>query len=80
MGTHGQTVSGKKLSIIIVSYNTREILKECLSRVKMHSDGIDTEILVVDNASSDGSPDMLRAEFPEVILIVSEKKPRVCGW
>lgn len=79
MATQSPSPSGKKLSIIIVSYNTKEILRECLNRVKMQGTGIDTEIIVVDNASSDGSPDMLREEFPEVILIVSEKNLGFAG-
>lgn len=79
METYSQPSFGKLLSIIIVSYNTKEILRECLSRVKMHGAGIDAEIIVVDNASSDGSPDMLRDEFPEVVLIVSEKNLGFAG-
>ncbi len=79
MGILSQSSPGKQLSIIIVSYNTKKILKECLSRVKMHGADVDVEIIVVDNASSDGSPDMLREEFPEVVLIESEKNLGFAG-
>ncbi len=60
------------VSIIIVSYNTREVLRECLHSVLKEVKGFAIEILVVDNASSDGSPEMIDAEFPEVHLLRSE--------
>jgi O-antigen biosynthesis protein len=58
-----------ELSVIIVSYNVREFLKECLISVKKSSEKIDCEIFVVDNNSADGSGEMVRNEFPEVKLI-----------
>ncbi len=69
----------KYLSIIIVSYNTREILKECLRRVAAYSQGIDLETIVVDNASTDDSPDMIRSEFSDVVLIESKKNLGFAG-
>jgi len=59
------------LTIIIVSWNVRDLLRRCLESVE--TDGLETEIIVVDNASSDGSPDMIRAEFPHVHLIANEE-------
>jgi GT2 family glycosyltransferase len=63
-------MSAVDLSIIIVNWNVRDTLRECLLSVRrelrLASDRC--EIHVVDNASSDGSVDMLRAEFPEVRL------------
>jgi len=59
-------------SIIIVSFNTRVILHECLESVLRESAGLRVEILVVDNHSSDGSPEMVESEFPQVRLIRSE--------
>ena len=57
------------LSIVIVSYNTRDLLCACLQSVA-RSDGVGSrETFVVDNASSDGSADMVAAEFPWVQLI-----------
>lgn len=47
----------KDLSIIIVSYNTKKLLLECIDSIKKHTKSIDFEIIVVDNASSDGSPE-----------------------
>jgi GT2 family glycosyltransferase len=54
------------LSIIIVSYNTREYLRGCLG--SLSAQDIDAEIIVVDNGSADGSVDMARREFPHVRL------------
>lgn len=56
------------LSIIVVSYNTREITLECLRSVYAQTRDLDFEILIVDNASSDGSADAIRAEFPDLWL------------
>jgi len=57
------------LSIVIVNYNTRDLLRDCLRSIQ-NSEGIqDVELLVVDNASSDASAAMVSAEFPRVHLI-----------
>lgn len=60
------------LSIIIVSYNTKEFLRECIDSIKGTSRGFDYEIIVVDNASSDNSLEMLKIKFPDVIVIKSK--------
>lgn len=66
------------LSVIIVSWNVRELLRPCLSSIyksiedQREGSGT-TEIIVVDNASQDGTPQMVREEFPQVILIESKK-------
>ena len=57
------------LSIIVVSFNTRDILRRSLRAVAAAADGIAHEIIVVDNASHDGSADMVVAEFPAVKLL-----------
>lgn len=62
-----------KLSIILVSFNTREILRQCLESV-IGGIGADAcEIFVIDNASSDGSAEMVRESFPAVNLVVNIK-------
>lgn len=69
------------LSIIIVSWNVRELLRRCLSSVTGHRSqvaGLETcdlrlETIVVDNASSDGTVAMLRAEFPDVRVIANSE-------
>jgi GT2 family glycosyltransferase len=59
------------LAIIIVSWNVRDLLRRCLraTEASLADSGIAYAIIVVDNASSDGTPDMLRAEFPRVKLL-----------
>lgn len=61
-----------KLSIIIVSFNTRNLLKNCLTSIYQNTSTDflkNTQIIVVDNNSHDGSVGMLTKEFPEVITI-----------
>jgi len=57
-----------KASVIVVSYNTREILRACLERLFAVTQDIPLEVIVVDNASRDGSADMVETAFPQVIL------------
>ncbi len=57
------------ISIIIVNWNTREILRDCLNSVHEQTEGISFEVVVVDNASVDGSAGMVQEKFPQVILI-----------
>lgn len=58
-----------KLSIVIVNYNVRYFLEQCLHSVLKATEGMESEIFVVDNNSVDGSVRMVREKFPEVILI-----------
>jgi len=58
-----------KLSVIIVNYNVKYFLEQCLSSVRRASEQIGAEVFVVDNNSVDGSVKMVRNKFPEVILI-----------
>ena len=60
-----------KLSIIIVNYNVRYFLEQCLQSVRKAVAGLQTEVFVVDNTSSDGSVEMVRELFPEVHLIAN---------
>jgi len=59
-------------SIIIVSFNTRDLLRECLQTLQCGGAGASYETIVIDNASRDGSADMVADEFPEARLIRSE--------
>ncbi len=57
------------LSITICSWNTIEDLRACLQSLREAHGEADFEVIVVDNASADGSPDMVEAEFPEFTLL-----------
>jgi N-acetylglucosaminyl-diphospho-decaprenol L-rhamnosyltransferase len=59
------------LAIIIVSWNTRDLLRRCIQTIhtSLAGTGIDYTVVVVDNASIDGTPAMLRAEHPEALLL-----------
>lgn len=57
------------VSIIIVNYNTKTLIKNCLNSVFAQTKGIDFEVIVSDNGSTDGSIDMIRSDFPQVVLI-----------
>jgi len=59
------------VSIIIVNWNTRDILRGCLDSIYKQTQGIGFEVVVVDNASSDSSAEMVKQEFPQVILIAN---------
>ncbi len=57
------------VSIIVVSWNTRDILRDCLKSVYEQTSDISFEVIVIDNASSDDSVFMVKSEFPHVVLI-----------
>ena len=61
-----------ELSAVVVSYNTREMTLDCLRTLDAELRGLAAEIIVVDNASHDGSVAAIRAEFPQVRVIASE--------
>ncbi len=59
------------LSIVIVNYNTRQLLRDCLNSIFNNAGNLSFEVIVVDNASPDDSAAMVSAEFPQVRLIAS---------
>ncbi|MCK5605681.1 glycosyltransferase family 2 protein, partial [Candidatus Pacearchaeota archaeon] len=59
------------VSIIIVSWNTRDILRDCLASVYAQTCDILFEILVIDNASGDGSVEMVRRQFPKATVVAN---------
>jgi GT2 family glycosyltransferase len=60
------------VSILIVSFNTQRVLRECLESIERESSGLNVEISIVDNDSSDGSPEMIAKDFPAVHLVRSK--------
>lgn len=63
------TNPGVDLSIIIVSYNTRSTTRKCLEVLECHRPTRSFEVILVDNASTDGSADMVERDFPWVRLV-----------
>ena len=64
-----------KLSIIIVNYNVKYFLEQCLHAVYKAIQNVDAEIFVVDNNSVDGSCGMVRQKFPDLHLIENKDNP-----
>lgn len=64
-----------KLSVIIVNYNVKYFLEQCLRSVQAASEGLDVEVWVVDNNSTDGSVQMVGERFPDVHLIANSDNP-----
>ena len=64
-----------RLSVVIVSYNVYPFLDNCLRSVRQAMHGIDGEIIVVDNASVDRTPQLVAAHFPDVRLIANTDNP-----
>ncbi len=56
-------------SVVIASFNTRDLLRECVRTLEREAGAVSCEAIVVDNASNDGSPEMVAIEFPKVRLI-----------
>jgi GT2 family glycosyltransferase len=62
-----------KLSIIIVSWNVREDLIRCIQSIEENRPRAEFEVIVVDNASYDGTVDSIKQDFPDVTIIANEK-------
>jgi len=76
----GETVETTcDFSVVIVNFNVRDFLRQALLSVQRALDGMTSEIIVVDNASEDGSVDMLLAEFPEVRVIENDANRGFAG-
>ena len=63
----------KRISVVIVNYNTRDLLEHCLNRLLASRVDRPISIFVVDNGSRDGSVDLVRDAFPDVELIASSR-------
>ncbi|MFC1613342.1 glycosyltransferase family 2 protein [Patescibacteria group bacterium] len=67
------------LSIIIVNWNVKDLLEKCLTSIYKETQNIDFEVIVIDNASSDNSADMVRNKFPQVKLIANKENKWFAG-
>jgi GT2 family glycosyltransferase len=61
------------ISVVVASYNTAEITVDCVRSVLQHADGVNVEVLVVDDASPDDSVARLRSEFNDITVLVNEQ-------
>ena len=61
------------ISVIIVSYNVKEFLQQALFSLQKSLQGVDSEIIIVDNASIDGSKKIIKNDFPEIQLIENQE-------
>lgn len=64
-----------KVSVVIVNYNVKYFLEQCLLSVRAALSGLESEVFVVDNHSTDGSVEYLRPKFPEVTFIENKDNP-----
>jgi len=64
-----------QLSVIILNYNVRYFLEQCVLSVQKALEHIDGEIIVVDNLSADDSCEMMKQRFPNVKIIENKAKP-----
>lgn len=60
------------VSVVIVNWNARTYLRDCLRSIAEQTRACSYEVIVVDNASHDGSQEMLRSEFPDIVAVLSE--------
>lgn len=68
-----KTSTNSLLSILVISFNTREMTLACLRSVFAHTDSITFELIVVDNASSDGSASAIESEFAGRVKLIASK-------
>lgn len=61
------------VSVIIISYNTKDITLNCIQSIYDQTNGINYEIIVVDNASVDGSQESIKSIFPNILLIENKE-------
>ncbi len=73
MSDLGESNKVKDLTISIVSYNSLNFLKECLDSILRNPPALDYEIIVVDNASNDGTVEFVKKNYPEVALISNNR-------
>src|SRR5262245_49914243 len=65
----GPATAAPDVSVCIANWNCRDYLRKCLASLLEFPQGVWVEVIVVDNASSDGAADMVAKEFPDVVLV-----------
>ena len=65
-------VANPALDVVIVSYRSRELLRTCLTSLRDHAPALGSRVWVVDNASADGTVEMVLSDFPEVDVVASD--------
>src|ERR1700745_1970114 len=65
-----------KLSIIILCWNDREVIQDCLRSIAANTHSTEYEVIVSDNGSTDGSIDLIREQYPQVQLIENGRNLR----
>jgi N-acetylglucosaminyl-diphospho-decaprenol L-rhamnosyltransferase len=72
LATESSVSEERSLDVVIVSFRSAALLRSCLASLRLHPASAPVRIQVIDNASGDGTAEMLRREFPEVDLTVSQ--------
>lgn len=62
-----------KFSVVIVSFNTKELLRKCLESIESNRGALETEIIVVDNASNDGSVEMVKQRHKDIKILINKE-------
>ena len=62
-----------RISVVVVVWNAKHYVEECLGSLREHCSDVYSEVIVVDNASSDGTPEMIAELFPEFHLILNSE-------
>jgi GT2 family glycosyltransferase len=66
------SIAGRPLvSVVVVNWNTKDLLEDCITSVEKHLADTPHEVIVVDNGSTDGSPELIASRFPENRLLVN---------
>jgi GT2 family glycosyltransferase len=65
-------MSNPDVSVIVTNWNGREMLQACIHSIHEKTSGVKSEIIVVDDASTDGSSELVRTKFPDVQLIINQ--------
>jgi GT2 family glycosyltransferase len=72
-GTSGEANAGVALSIIIVAWNVRALVLQCIAAIQDNGGGLPLEIILVDNGSGDGTVEAVRAACPQVLVIANQE-------